>query len=170
MPAHSGTGSVNQYSTAQHVLQGGDVAFTIVVNRGPGDDDADDRSQPDQEDHGDANCTEVEFMQEAVQEAITEAVQDAVQEVCYEPMCIEMQPDTPKQDAGFFAGSYQLALRHLAVSLTACLPKLLIFELCMPRMKLNATSECSCYESNHHLHYCLTAAIVIVAQRESLHA
>ena len=99
-------------------LQGGDVAFTIVVNR-QGDDDTDDKSQLDQEEREDANRMEVDFMQEAVQEAITEAVQDAVQEVCYEPLCIEKQPDVPKHPAGFLAGSYRLACKHIAVSLRA---------------------------------------------------
>ena len=98
--------------------QGGDVAFTIVVNR-QGEDDTDDKSQLDQEEREDANRMEVDFMQEAVQEAITEAVQDAVQEVCYEPLCIEKHPDKPQHIAGFLAGSYQLACKHIAVSLMA---------------------------------------------------
>lgn len=100
-------------------LQGDNVAFTIVVNR-QGEDDADDSEQPDQEDKDEnPNRVEVDFVQEAVQEAITEAIQDAVQEVRYEPMSIELRPASPKQSTGFFASSYQLACRHLAVSLTA---------------------------------------------------
>ena len=102
-------------------VQGDNVAFTIVVNR-QGEDDADDNEQPDQEDRDDIpNRVEVDFVQEAVQEAITEAVQDAVQEVRYEPMCVEMRPAPPKHPAGFFASSYQLACRQIAVSVTAFL-------------------------------------------------
>lgn len=108
----------NKQNTA-YMLQGGDVAFTIVVNRQE-EDDADDKSQPEQDE---VNRTEVDFMQEAVQEAITEAVQDAVQEVSYEPMCIEKQPDAPPHTAGFFTSWFHLACRQIAVSLTAfCAP------------------------------------------------
>lgn len=80
LPGTRRTPSVlNKSSTdvADRASEGGDVAFTIVVNRQE-EDDADDKSQPEQDE---ANRTEVDFMQEAVQEAITEAVQDAVQEV-----------------------------------------------------------------------------------------
>lgn len=98
--------------------QSGDVAFTIVVNR-QDEDDEDDKSQLGEEERGASNRTEVDVMQEAVQDAIAEAVQDAVQEVCYEPMCIEKQPDTPKHTAGFLASCCQLACKYIAVSLIA---------------------------------------------------
>ena len=106
-------------------MQADNVAFTIVVNR-QGEDDADDSEQPDQEDKDEnPNRVEVDFVQEAVQGAITEAIQDAVQEVRYEPMSIELRPASAKQSTGFFASSYQLACRQLAVSLTASFPHVL---------------------------------------------